>query len=179
MKKSLFVVGLISTIAIVTTAFLLDIRFERNVGGHLKLAADANSVELAEQRLERAIQGMDHLRLCNNFEQKDVECFTSVVYNTPDEDVAYWRTNLDKTLEDLREVPENADHLTVSNTLLKVRETLLDSGNEGEKVTVPHGISRYPHNFLFGLGTILSVLISLIGLGFDALRLILKSIFVD
>lgn len=163
MRWPVTVVGAISTIAYIVTIIVLGIVFDRQVSGHLKLAADANSVDLAEKKIVLAIKGMDRMGLCNHYEQVGAHCFTSVLYETPDEDVVFWRTNIQMTLEDLQAVPKDADHLTVSNTLMKVRETLLDDGGQGVRVTSPSGISIYPNNAIFCLWGWLSVIVLCIG----------------
>lgn len=119
--------------------------YEREVGGHLKLAADANSIELAERKLTRAVNGMDKLDLCS---EGGNDCYTSVLWRVPEDDIAYWRENIESTLSDLNSMtPEQrADNLTESNQLIKVRETLVDNGESGTYVTSPNGIANYPHN---------------------------------
>lgn len=136
--------------------------FDREVEGHLKRAADANQVPLAIEELEEAVKGMDSRGLtCGQAKS----CYTSVLYNTPDEDIGFWRRNIEATLADLRAVPEDADHLTVSNTLMKVRETLLDAGESGDHVTDPSGVSIYPRNFAFALVGWLGLLFMVGGFG--------------
>lgn len=139
------------------------IRYDQDIGGHLKLAADANTTELAQERLKIAIDGMNAWNLCNSMGD---ECFTSVLWRTPDEDIGYWRTNIQSTYEDLSSMTEaeRADNLIESNQLMKVRETLLDSGENGVDVTDPDGISIYPHNALYMLWGWVSFL-GLLGIG--------------
>lgn len=136
------------------------IQYDRAVGGHLKRAADANTIALAKVELKAAIVGMDARGLTCTGNQIDL-CYTSVLYTTPDEDVGYWRLNIKETLRDLEQVPEGAGHLLISNTLMRVRESLLDAENGGDVVTAPSGISVYPnnHGFAFWGG------ISLLGWG--------------
>ena len=60
------------------------------------------------------------------------------------------------SLEELRMVPEGATQLEKSNILMKLRETLIDQG-QIVHVTVPRGISVFPHNtayFLWALGSL-------------------------
>lgn len=140
------------------------VRYDQDIGGHLKRAADANQPALAITELEKAASNMDDWGLCSS-KETDV-CYTSVIYRTPDEDVGFWRTNLDQTLQDLRDLPPDADHLVISNTLLKVRETLVDhKGSSGVTVTDPDGITLYPHNTGFALWGLGSLLMLLFGCG--------------
>ena len=46
---------------------------------------------------------------------------------------------------------------------MKLRETLLDQGDKSESVTVPTGISRFPHNMLLGSLLFIAIVICLIG----------------
>lgn len=135
-----------------------EITYEQDIGGHLKLAADANSTALVEKQLALAIGGMERRSLCNG---KGDNCFTSILYRTPDEDVGFWRGNIESTYEDLSKMgeEERADNLIESNQLIKVRETLLDAGASGDKVTDPQGISIYPNNATYGFWACLSAFV--------------------
>ena len=133
------------------------ITYDQDVGGHLKRAADANSVALAVQELDVAINNME--------ERGYTEGYTSIVYNTPDEDVGFWYTNIKASRMNLLNLPKNADPLTVSNELMKLRETLLDHGDSGEHVTDPPGIKLFPANTayaFFGWGGVILAVVTLI-----------------
>ncbi len=154
---------------------ILQIQYDREVGGYLKQAADANTTELAEQKLKQAIDGMDERELCPGTKTEEgkltfsKDCFTSVFWRTPDEDVGYWRENIQATYEDLHDMTpeERADNLIESNQLMKVRETLLDdSGQYGVSVTSPKGIARYPNNKFLGFFIALSLMLHFGTLGF-------------
>lgn len=154
------------------------IQYDRHIKGFLKQAADANTSELAEKKLLQAMKMMDAMGLCNGSNEETAEypldhapttysedCYTSVLWRTPDEDVGFWRTNIQATYDDVHTMtPEDrADNLTESNQLMKVRETLLDHGNNGDLVTAPEGISVYPHNTLFFWWGFLSTLFTIGG----------------
>lgn len=132
--------------------FVLDVSFDRNCGGHLKRAADANSVELAREELLIALQYMQ--------EEDLTEGYTSVLYRTPDEDVGFWYKNVRTSYEELRDLPDTVTPLERSNMLMKLRETLLD---EGASITVPSGIAVFPNNLAFALMAILCSILALIG----------------
>lgn len=163
MSRIIFVISLLSLAAYLIGSAVFSIQFDREIGGHLKLAADANSTEMAERKLSLAIDGMKKWDLCNGGGDN---CFTSVLYRTPDEDVGYWRENIESTLADLQAMTpeERADNLIESNQLIKVRETLLDSGAGGDEVTRPSGIFRYPNNGSFALWGSLSLFVCLLSL---------------
>lgn len=119
-----------------------NIKFTQKVKGHLKLAADANNIELAEQELTKVISYLEANGL--------TEGYTSVLYDEPTEDIGFWYQNLVVSKEELKRA-ENADQLVQTNTLIKLRETLTDNGGKGKtKVTYPDGLARYPDNLLIG-----------------------------
>lgn len=116
-----------------------SISFDRNCGGYIKRAADANTVELAKENLSVALE---YLQRTDN-----TSGYTSILWTTPDEDVSFWYGNLSASLEELKLVQPQATQLEKSNLLMKLRETLLDHGAEGAtSVTCPEGISISPHN---------------------------------
>ena len=59
-----------------------SIVFDINCGDYLKRAADSNTVELAVDNLKVALNYIE----ANNM----TSGHTSVLYNSPDEDVAFW-----------------------------------------------------------------------------------------
>ena len=132
------------------------IQFDRNCEGYLKRAADSNTIDLAEKQLALAVDYAKREGL--------TEGFTSVLYRTPDEDVGFWFENLSSALDELRRVDPKAPQLERSNILMKLRETLLDSGSEGTtKVTLPEGISVFPYNVAFAIWATLGTVIALVG----------------
>jgi len=120
------------------------ITFDQQVKGILKQAADANQIPLAAERIKVALKGMDKRGITCPV---GAGCFTSVLYRTPDEDMGFWRLNIEQTLADLQAVPKDAAPEVVSVTLLKVRETLVDTGTM-VRVTYPDGLCLYPQNRL-------------------------------
>lgn len=116
--------------------------FNINCGGLLKRAADANTIELAKQEMKLALDYMEQEGMTSGY--------TSVLYNSPSEDVGFWYKNIKSSYEELVSLPDDVTPLERSNILMKLRETLLDSGGDGAtKVTLPRGISIFPHNVLF------------------------------
>jgi len=148
----LFFLGLIVPVI----CLVRQIQFNQQCGGYLKQAADANSIELAIERLDIAL---------NYIEAHDLtQGYTSVLWKTEDENVEYWYRNI-KACRD--ELVENVDAspLQKSNMLMKVRESLTDDGGEnGVKITVPPGISRYPYNAGFGILRIISWIMIFLGI---------------
>lgn len=163
MSRIILGTSILSIIILTIITVVLSIQFDREIGGHLKLAADANNTEMSERKLKLAVDGMEQWGLCN---EGGDNCFTSILYRTPDEDVGYWRENIENTLADLQAMtPEKrADNLVESNQLIKVRETLLDAGQSGDFVTAPSGVSRYPNNGTYALWFWISLIVLFLSL---------------
>jgi hypothetical protein len=113
----------------------------QNVTGYLKHAADANTVPLALQELTKVI---DYLE-ANNL----TEGYTSIFYRTPSDDIGFWYQNLKASQIELQNLkPTSA--LERTNVLMKLRETLTDSGRKSQ-VTYPKGIDVFPNNKLWAI----------------------------
>jgi len=133
-----------------------DITFGINCEGHLKRAADSNTIELAIQEMSIAVSYL---------EKEDITGgYTSILYKTPDADVGFWYSNLKSSLDELEKVKPEATQLERSNILLKLRETLLDHESSGDSVTVPGGISVFPNNSGFCLFSVITGIVGLVGL---------------
>ncbi|HMQ01708.1 MAG TPA: hypothetical protein PKD79_01410 [Candidatus Doudnabacteria bacterium] len=140
MKMLTFVVALstLGFIGWVVTRTVASIQYDRGCGGHLKRAADANTIDLAVLELEIAVKYLE----ANNM----TSGYTSIIYQTPDEDVGFFYSNLKASLEELKGISPEATPLERSNILMKLRETLLDNGERATVTTKPPGISIFPHN---------------------------------
>lgn len=130
------------------------IEFSQDCKGYLKQAADANSVELAIECLDKAIAYTE----VNNL----TDGYTSVLWRTEDENIGFWYKNLKTCRKELEECKDSSQ-LEQTNVLLKVRESLLDHTADGTVVTLPKGISRYPNNALWGILMWVSVFLFLTG----------------
>jgi hypothetical protein len=149
-----------------TTLFLLwsgiriynDIHFNINCGGYLHRAAYANTIELAAPALQTAIQYVEANGLTNGY--------TSVIYRTPGEDVGFWYSNLKQAENELNKLDKNSTTLEKSNTLMKLRESLVSQTGEGASLICPEGISVYPYNTaLFWMGWLSALMMTLTGIG--------------
>ena len=119
------------------------IEFKQNCTGRLERAANANSIEIAVKEVDAAIQFAETKGYTSGY--------TSVFYQTPDEDIEYWYNNLCASRQELANLPDNASTLEKTNTLMKLRETLTNTGEHGAYVIYPKGLEYYPHNFLWGI----------------------------
>lgn len=142
MKGFLAILLFVIATVIFTCRVVLNIQFNQNCAGYLKQAADANTVELALDRLNLAVKYIEDHNLTDGY--------TSVLWRTENENVGYWYTNIKACVSEL-EQGINGSQLEKANLLMKVRETLTDNGESGTELTIPKGISVYPNNLLWGL----------------------------
>ena len=151
MKTLFATIFLFFTIIVVTILIILSVKFNQNCGGYINRAADSNSIEMAKAELLRAIIYLEN--------KGDTIGYTSVLWRTPDEDIGFWYHNLKSSYKQLDEINPQATELEKTNVLMKLRETLLDdSGDSGDEITKPAGISKYPHNAFWGIVTVFAVI---------------------
>ena len=126
-----------------------NIIFDRELSGHLKRAADANTIELALTELQTSLKYIEKNNLTSGY--------TSILYQTPDEDLGFWYENLKASAQEL-EKSKNGSLLEKTNVLLKLRESLMDEGDKGSSITSPEGISIYPYNGIIAILFLISLL---------------------
>ena len=117
-------------------AIVKAVKMSANCIDYFEMAADANSVELAEKHLTSGI---------NNLEEHDLtDGYTKILIYKPTNDIGLWYENLKSAQAQLRELNarDALTELEESNALMKLRETLLNS--EGS-VTCPTAIVFYPN----------------------------------
>lgn len=133
----LCIVCIIIPIIIYGVAAVKTIQMNANCISYFEMAADANSVELAEKHLTSGIKYIEE----NNL----TEGHTKLLVYKPTNDLGLWYENLKSAQTQLQELNSNEEltELEESNALMKLRETLLDS--EGS-VTHPLMISFYPNH---------------------------------
>lgn len=139
--KKLVVFCIIFCIGYVVFVTYKDYLFNKNCEEWLKLAADANNIPIAKARLDKAVDYLEKNNITTGY--------TSLWFQTPDTSITEWYTNLKAAQENLSSFPSNATGSDINNTLMKLRETLLDRGDHGDKVTLPPYIQYAPYNLLF------------------------------
>ncbi len=123
-----------------------------NCGGHLKRAADANTVEMAKKELDLSLKYLE--------DHKMTQGSTAVFWNTPDTDIGFWYENIKSSFDELNKITNDSPQLERTNVLMKLRETLLDH----DIVTEPDGIELYPFCVLIKSLFIVSMPIFIVGL---------------
>jgi len=131
------------------------IDYDRTVGGYLKRAADANTVEMAKTELDKAIKAIE--------ERKWTAGSTHLLWSSPEVDVGFWYQNIKTAEEELARVPESTTPLERTNILMKLRETLLDHGSSGDTVTSPDGVSIFPNNVFYAVWCCLAIVAAIGG----------------
>jgi hypothetical protein len=152
--KNIISVGLILvSLVIFGIRISKGIELKQNVTGYLKRAADANTIELANEELTKTIDYLESKNLTSGY--------TSILVKTPDEDIDFWYRNLKASQIELQNL-RSESALEKTNVLIKLRETLLDSG-EKSKVTKPDGLSVYPNNKLWAFLMFIAILTGFTG----------------
>ncbi|MBU1706175.1 hypothetical protein KKG19_05640 [Patescibacteria group bacterium] len=162
MKKVLGVMLLFPVLLWAGLRIYNSIVYGIDCGGHIKRAANANTIALATQEMKTVITYLEAKEMTKGY--------TSVLYRTPDEDIGFWYQNLKASLGELEKTTPQTTQLERSNVLIKLRETLLDHG-QSVSVTQPSGISIYPNNVAYAwfgwlglVATIGGVVLFIIGL---------------
>lgn len=130
-------------LAMISCNVVRYINFNRHCIGHLKRAANANTISIAAKELKTVIDYAEAHNLTNGY--------TSVFYKTPDEDIEFWYNNLTNAYAELLNLPDDIDALTATNVLLKLRESITDQDSSGSNAVKPTGLAYYPHNLGYGL----------------------------
>ena len=153
MKIVILTTSTLILISIIVYYAVSSITFNKNCGGYLELAANANSIDLAKSNLDKAIQYLERNQLTTGY--------TSIVYNTPDENVTYWYANLKACQHELDKYwVHPGTTLEETNLLMKLRESLTESSEKGQSIIVPKGMSIFPNN----TQALIIVLFSLFGI---------------
>ncbi len=151
MKDFIGIISLFIFIALVGSVGKLDIEFTQSCEGYLKRAADANTVSIAKEELGKALKYLKDNDLTHGS--------THILYKTPSSDLGFLYKNLTASYKVLDKASKNESlsNLEESNILIKLRESLLDRGSDGDHVSLPKFISLFPYQdrffiwFLFGL----------------------------
>jgi len=155
-----FFIGILMTLpffSALTATVAQVVIFNKECSGYLSRAAHANTIQLADQELSTALDYLNQHNLTHGY--------TSIFYNTPDEDIGFWYTNLVESKKELDTLRSKTDltALEQSNTLIKLRETLMSHGEQGDSVRVPDGISRYPNNLAYFVWWVLGAVVGMLG----------------
>lgn len=135
---------LFAAIWVAATIWFISMRieFNQNCTGFLEQAADANTVELALDRLNKAVSYVEE----NNW----THGYTSILWKTEDENIGFWYSNLKASQQELTEAL-GSSQLEQTNVLMKLRETLTEPTDSGVAITCPSGLWKYPNNAMYAV----------------------------
>lgn len=130
------IICILIPVAVYGGGIVKSITMDVNCIDYFELAADANSVHLAEKYLTQGIKYLEENNLTSGF--------TKIIIYKPTNDIEFWYENLKSAQAQLQELSQKEDltELEESNALMKLRETLL---GPGVGVTHPQMISFYPN----------------------------------
>ncbi len=116
-----------------------SIEFKQNCSSYLKGAADANSVDLALDRIQPAIEYLEA--------KNKTSGYSHFLIRTESSNIGFWYKNLVSARNNLIKASENSEMalLEESNVLMKLRETILDESQGASLVTVPSNIVLFPN----------------------------------
>lgn len=133
MKKAILVI--LAIILFIAPCFVWghmivkSLQFSADCTGYLKLAGDANNIDVAEKHLSTAIAYIENNGMTSGH--------TKIIRYYPTNDFGLWYENLKTAQTQLQEMQAREyTELEESNMLMKLRETLL---NEEGSVTHPEG----------------------------------------
>lgn len=113
--------------------YTVTTRYNIGAASRIDRAAHANTVELATKELDAALKYMES--------RGNTSGNTSILWEIPENDVAYYYTNIASSRDELKLVTAETSQLERTNQLMKLHETL-----EG---TIPSGIQYHPYNVEF------------------------------
>lgn len=112
-------------------------RFGIDCEQYLTQASNASTVEVAKDRLDRAIGYLEG----NGMTRGN----TGVIIQTPAKDVGYWYANLVSAREELDDPTIADSSISQTNMLMKLREVLTDNGSQGSHLVLPGPVYYVPN----------------------------------
>lgn len=144
------IISLIAFLGWVAVRVYCGIQFNIGIENYISQAASSPSPQVASDKLSVAIAEIERQRLTQGN--------TGVLFTYPTNDVGFWYKRLTDSRAILMRLPPGDAELEVSNTMMRVHESLVANGKEGSSVIAPEGISIFPHNVAFFWWGLLSLL---------------------
>jgi hypothetical protein len=133
------------------TRIYYNIQFGLNCEDYISQAASSPDPAIAVQRLDAAIAYAER----NGMTAGN----TGVLFNYPTNDIGFWYRRMVDSRAILSALPKNDAPLEISNTMMRVRETLVHTSGA---IAEPKGIGISPHNVAFAWWGWLSFMLALI-----------------
>lgn len=131
-----------------------SISFKQNCSGHLKRAANASTIELAQKELETALNYLEANKMTSGS--------THIIYATPDNDIEFWYNNIKAAYDEMKTIPPSTSLLEKTNVLKKLHESLVGSSEKGDSVIIPPRLPLYPNQMWIFFGTIFGIVFLII-----------------
>jgi len=157
MKFVLAIVSLVAFLAWAAVRIYAGITFDINIDSYVAQAASSPSPQIAAEKLDAAVAGAVNAGLTKGN--------TGVFFTYPTNDVGFWYQRLVDSRAVLRGLAPNDTPLEISNTMMRVHESLTTHGKDGQSPISPEGISIAPHNVAFFWWGLLSFLAAVLFLG--------------
>lgn len=143
--------GLMAFLAWAGVRIYYKIQFGQNCEDYISQAASSPDPGVAAAKLDTAIAYAERAGLTSGN--------TGVLFTYPTNDVGFWYRRMVDSRAIIRALPPNDAPLEISNTMMRVHETLVAGGKEGQRIVEPDGIEIAPHNAVFALWGWLSFLL--------------------
>lgn len=122
------------------------------IGDYISQAATSPSPTVAVSRLDTAITEIEREGLTSGN--------TAIFFTYPTNDLGFWYQRLVDSRAILRQLPATDSALEISNTMMRVHESIGEQTKDGTSVLAPDGIEIFPHNVAFFWWAIGSILLS-------------------
>ena len=117
------------------------IHYDTMIGDYISQAATSPSPTIAVARLDTAIGEIEREGLTSGN--------TAIFFTYPTNDLAFWYQRLVDSRTILRALPATDSALEISNTMMRVHESIAGQSKDGDYVLAPDGIEIFPHNIAF------------------------------
>lgn len=119
----------------------VGVQYDTRIDDYISQAATSPTPVIAVDKLNMAIAEAERRGLTSGN--------TGVFLTYPTNDVGFWYKRLVDSRDVLQQLPPHDSPLEISNTMIRIHESLLGQDGQNQSVKAPAGISIYPNNTLF------------------------------
>ena len=130
------------------------IHYDTMIGDYISQAATSPSPPIAVARLDTAIGEIEREGLTSGN--------TAIFFTYPTNDLGFWYQRLVDSRTILQALPTTDSALEISNTMMRVHESIAGQSKDGDYVLAPAGIEIFPHNIAFFWWCITSLILTMI-----------------
>lgn len=158
MGKTITFLGAVSLVVVIIFSVIRWYSLKVGCTDYLKLSADAPNIQKADDFLDKALEYLERKNLTKGN--------SAYLFHAPSNDVGIWYEQIKgakETTKDILERDSSVSQLEKDNSLMKVREVILDEGSDGTQVTMPVHLDTFPYQWLFLLWWIFTIIILIVG----------------